>query len=81
MAIADVAPTPASEVIDSSVQAAKRLIRHQMNEFEDLRDATALRVRKAPLTSVGIALGTGVLLGLAVGYLSAACPRKDAKKA
>lgn len=78
MAIADIKTAPPSEVIENSVQAAKKLLKHQMHELEDFRDATALKVRKAPLTSVSMAVGVGMLLGAALGFIAAAYTRKKA---
>ena len=76
MAIADIKTAPHAEVIENSVHAAKKMLKHQMHELEDFRDATALKVRKAPLTSVGLAAGAGILLGAAIGFVAAYTRKK-----
>ena len=82
MAIPDLKPPVTAETIEESVRNAKRILKHRVQDLEDLRDSAALQVRKAPLTTVGIALGTGLLLGLALGWMStrvsAGCQEKSA---
>lgn len=53
-------------VFDAAADAAKdvyRSVQRSMRHAVDLRDDTAYRVRRAPMTSIGIAFGGGVLLG------------------
>jgi ElaB/YqjD/DUF883 family membrane-anchored ribosome-binding protein len=66
MAFADL-KTVATEKIDDSVQAAKRVIRQRTNDLEDLRDAAALKIRRAPIQTVAIAASAGILLGFVIG--------------
>lgn len=61
--------TLAVDRFEDGVHAAKRTITKTVRDLEDFRDATAGRVRKAPLSSVGAAVGTGLVLGVAIGWL------------
>lgn len=58
-----------SESIGDGVQAAKRALRHTANDMADYRDAAGLRIRRAPLSSVAIALVTGVAIGCLIGSM------------
>lgn len=61
----------ASDAIDDGVHAAKRVIksvRRGVEELGNLRDEAVHRVKRQPLKAMGIALGVGLLLGLAVGW-------------
>jgi hypothetical protein len=82
VAIPDLKPPLTADTIEESLRNAKRAIKHKVQDLEDLRDTAALQVRKAPLATVGVALGTGLLLGLALGWMStrisAGCPEKTA---
>jgi len=64
--------TLTADAIDDGLHAAKRTITRKVRDLEDLRDSTAGRVRKAPLTSVFLALGTGILLGALVAWFARA---------
>ena len=66
------------ETLEESLHAAKRALKQRTQELEDLRDAAALRIRKAPMESVGLALGVGVILGLAAGVIGALMIKRDA---
>lgn len=59
----------AAELLDEGKLAARKTVARRMREFEDLRDETALKVRKAPFTTVGITFGVGLLLGVAIGWM------------
>ena len=59
--------TVATEKIHDRVQAAKRVIRQRTNDLEDLRDAATLKIRRAPIQTVAIAAGAGILLGFVIG--------------
>lgn len=62
--------TLAADALEDRMHAAKRTITRTVRDLEDLRDSAAGRVRKAPLTSVGLALGAGILLGAVVAWFS-----------
>ncbi len=59
--------TLASYAVEDGLHAAKRAITRRAREVEDLRDAVAYRVKKAPLLSMALAAGTGMLVGLVFG--------------
>ena len=59
----------AAELIDVGTLAARKTVARRVRELEDLRDETALKVRKAPFTAVGITFGVGLLLGVAIGWM------------
>ena len=59
--------TTATEKLDDGLHAAKRVIKQRAHDLEDLRDAAALQVRRAPLQTVAIAAGAGLVLGFVVG--------------
>jgi ElaB/YqjD/DUF883 family membrane-anchored ribosome-binding protein len=69
---ARVLKTLASDAIEDGTYAAKRLITRGARNIEDLRDAAAYRVKKAPLMAVAVAAAAGLLLGVAF----AACGRR-----
>ena len=57
-----------ASVMDA-VADAKKAITHTKHQLEDLRDTAAYRVKRAPLTSVGIGFGAGILLGAVLGIV------------
>jgi ElaB/YqjD/DUF883 family membrane-anchored ribosome-binding protein len=61
--------TLASDAVEDGVHAAKRAVTRGAHQVEDLRDATVSRVRKAPLMSIALAAGAGLLLGVVLGSL------------
>jgi ElaB/YqjD/DUF883 family membrane-anchored ribosome-binding protein len=60
----------AAELFDDGKVVAKKELARRMREFEDMKDQTALKVRKAPFTAVGITFGVGLLMGVALGWLA-----------
>ena len=60
--------TRASDALEDGVHAAKRVMTRSAHQVEDLRDAAAYRVKKAPLVAVALAAGAGLLLGIAFGW-------------
>lgn len=60
--------TTATEKLDDGLHSVKRVIKQRTNDLENLRDAAALRIRRAPLQTVAIASGSGLILGLVMGY-------------
>ena len=57
----------ASDAIEDGVYAAKRAVTRGAHEIEELRDAAVYRVKKAPLASVVLAAGAGLLVGMVLG--------------
>lgn len=53
-----------------AVEEAKRSIAKGKMQFEDLKDTATYSIKKAPLTSVGIGFGAGVLLGALFGIVA-----------
>jgi len=58
-----------ARVMDA-VAEAKQAISHGKHQLEDLRDTAAYRARRAPLTSVGIGFGVGILVGAVLGIFA-----------
>jgi len=61
--------TTATERLDEGVHAVKRVVRQRAHDLEDLRDATALKIRRSPFQALAIGIGSGLVVGLAVGFL------------
>jgi ElaB/YqjD/DUF883 family membrane-anchored ribosome-binding protein len=59
----------ASNAVEDGVSAAKRAITHGAHNLEDLRESAAHRIKKTPLIAVGLALGAGILFGMALGRI------------
>jgi ElaB/YqjD/DUF883 family membrane-anchored ribosome-binding protein len=62
----------ATDAVDDGVHAAKRAIesiRRGVEELGDLKEEAVHRVRRQPFKAVGVALGVGLVLGLAVGWI------------
>ena len=62
--------TLATDAMEDGVHAAKRAITRRMHDLEDLREAAAYRVKRAPLASVGVFFGAGILIGAAIGLFA-----------
>jgi len=60
----------ATDAVEDGVHAAKRAIKHGVVELEDLKDEAVHRVRRQPLRAVGFAVGVGLVVGVAVGWIS-----------
>ena len=64
----------AADAVEDGVHAAKRAIKsvqHRVEELGDLKDEAAYRVKRQPFKAVGIAVGVGLVLGVAVGWIGA----------
>ena len=62
----------AADVLEDGVHATKRAIvslTRRIEEFADFKDEAVHRVKRQPLRAVGIALGSGLVLGLAAGWI------------
>jgi ElaB/YqjD/DUF883 family membrane-anchored ribosome-binding protein len=62
----------AADAVDDGVHAAKRAIksvRRRVQELDDLKDEAAHRVKRQPFKAVGIAVGVGFVLGVAVSFI------------
>ena len=58
-----------ARVMDA-VEDARRAVVRGKHQLEDLRDTAAYRVKKAPLMSVGMGFGAGMLLGAVMGIVA-----------
>ena len=66
--------------VEHGVHAAKRAItsvKRGVEELAQLRDEGVHRVRRQPLGAVGIALGIGLVLGLAVRWIGRRAGRRE----
>jgi ElaB/YqjD/DUF883 family membrane-anchored ribosome-binding protein len=68
--------TLAADAVEDSVHAAKRAITRSAREIEDARAAAASHVRKAPLASLAMAAGAGLLVGVVFGRWGRWAPRE-----
>ena len=59
-------PTPSNMAF--TPQSAITSVKRGVEELAELKDEGVQRVRRQPLRAVGIALGVGLVLGLAVGW-------------
>ena len=60
----------AKERVMDAVEDAKRAIVRRRRQLEDMRDTASYRIKQAPLASVGIGFGAGILLGAVVGLIA-----------
>ncbi len=73
-------PTLAREAVESGKRAAQeaaRSVRRRTREFEHVPEDVAYQVRRAPFRTMGAALGAGIVLGAAIGWLACQPPRRD----
>ena len=70
-----------ADAIEDGVHYARRAavtsVRRGIERVEDLKDEAAHRIKRAPLASVTVCGGAGLLLGAAFGYL---CGRLSARR-
>lgn len=66
-----------ARVMDA-VEDAKRAVERRRRQFEDLKDDAAYRVKKAPLMSVGIGFGAGLLIGAVLGIVAVSAAKSKA---
>lgn len=59
----------ATEVLEDGMYAARRTLKRRVRDYEDLRDDTARRVRRAPFTALGVTFAAGLVLGAVVGWV------------
>ena len=66
----------AADAIEDGVHAAKRTImsvQRRVENLADLKDEAAHRVKRQPFKAVGMAVGVGLVLGMAVGWIGGRC--------
>ena len=62
----------ATDAVDDGVHAAKRAIksvRRSVEELGDLKEEAVHRVKRQPLKALSVAVGAGLVLGLAIGWI------------
>jgi ElaB/YqjD/DUF883 family membrane-anchored ribosome-binding protein len=62
----------AADAVEDGVHAAKRAIKsvqRRLEELGDLKDEAAYRVKRQPFKALGIAVGVGLVFGLAVAWI------------
>lgn len=68
--------TLAADAVEDGVHTATRAVTRGVRGVEDLREEIAHRVKKAPLASLAVAAGAGLVLGV----LFAKCGRAVARR-
>lgn len=68
-----------AKVMDA-VEEARRAIARGKMQFEDLRDTTAYRIKRAPFASVGIGFGAGIVLGALCGMVAMKVAKNKAER-
>ena len=66
----------AADAIEDGVYTATRAMTHGARDLEELRDSAVYRIKRSPLATVGLALGTGILLGMALARCTRKAPRQ-----
>ena len=66
----------AAEAIENGMHEARRTYRVVRRGVEDAADDAASRIRKQPLTAVGVAFGAGIVVGAACGLIAATIRRR-----
>jgi ElaB/YqjD/DUF883 family membrane-anchored ribosome-binding protein len=65
----------ATEVFEDGMHAARRTLKRRVHDFEDLRNDTARRVKRAPFTALGVTFAAGLMLGVIVGWVGHRPPK------
>jgi ElaB/YqjD/DUF883 family membrane-anchored ribosome-binding protein len=63
----------ATDAVEDGMHAAKQAVTsigRGVEELGDLRDAAAYRVKRQPLRAVGLAFGTGLVLGAGLSWIA-----------
>jgi len=58
----------AADAVEDGVHAARRAFKRRIEKLDDLRTEAAYRVKHEPLKAMGIAVGAGFMLGMAIGW-------------
>ena len=70
----------ASDAVEDGVHAAKRAItsvKRGVEKLADLKDEAVHRVKRQPLRALSIALGVGLVAGVAVGWIGRRPGRRE----
>ena len=57
-----------AEAYEDGARAARKTLTRKVHDLEDLRDDAVVKVRKAPLSAVGVTFGIGFFVGVAIGW-------------
>jgi ElaB/YqjD/DUF883 family membrane-anchored ribosome-binding protein len=60
--------SPTLDKLDETIRQSRKIIARGQHAAEDATAATALRIRRQPLSAVMIAAGAGVLVGVLVAF-------------
>ena len=69
--------TLAADAVEDGLHAARRTVTRRIRDIEDLRDAAAYRIKRAPFATVAAALGAGILLGAVFGWFGTRSTRRN----
>ena len=64
------------EAVNQTAKRAIKSVRHGLEQLEDLKDEAAHQVKRQPLMAIGIAAGTGLLVGVAIGWIGGRFARR-----
>lgn len=70
----------ATDAIEDGAHAVKRAItsaKRRVEQLSDLKDETLHRVKRQPLRALGLALGSGLVIGLMVGWIGRRPGRRE----
>ena len=70
----------AVDAVEDGVYATKRAmtsLKRSVEELADFKDEAVHRVKRQPLRTMGIALGSGLVLGLAAGWIGRRLGRRE----
>jgi ElaB/YqjD/DUF883 family membrane-anchored ribosome-binding protein len=70
----------AADAVEDGVHAAKRTYKIAVRRFEDVSDQAATRIRRQPFKALGVALGAGLLVGAAGGWLMRTLAARSARR-
>ena len=62
----------AADALEDGAHAVKRAMKsakHGIEQLQDLKDEAAHRVKRQPVKALGIAVGVGLMLGMALGWI------------
>jgi ElaB/YqjD/DUF883 family membrane-anchored ribosome-binding protein len=61
--------------IQDRIDAARESVKQAKRDAEEFKDEAVYRIKKYPLTSIGVAAGVGAGIGLVLGLAAGRCLR------